>query len=122
VTFRPPEPDREYLALLTELPLRRFRDLGAFLLHTWRIQGQLRRTPGLMGYSLRARPLRRQFWTLSVWEGDDALRRFVGASPHAQVMAALQGKMGRTRFVRWRLRGADYPPPWPEALAKSDTA
>jgi len=121
VTFRAPEPDREYLALLTELPLRRFRDLGAFLLSSWRIQGQLRRTPGLLGYSLRAHTLQREFWTVSVWEDDAALHQFV-VSPHAHVMAALQGKMGQTRFARWSFRGAEYPPQWPEALAKQQTA
>jgi hypothetical protein len=122
VTLRPPDPEREYLALLTELPLKRFRDLGSFLRHAWRIQAQLRRTRGVLGYSLRAHILRRQFWTLSVWEGEAALRAFVVANPHAHVMTALQGKMGQTRFVRWRLQGAAYPPQWPDALAKQDPA
>ena len=56
VTFRRPDPDREYLALLSELPLKRFRDLGAFLRYTWRIQGQLRQTPGFLGYCLEDEP------------------------------------------------------------------
>src|SRR5688572_6850434 len=68
VTFRQPGPEREYLVLLTALPLKHLRDLGAFLLYTWRILGQLRQTPGLLGYSLLAHILQRQFWTLSVWE------------------------------------------------------
>ena len=33
-TFRQPDPERDYLVLLTVLPLKRFRDLGAFLLYT----------------------------------------------------------------------------------------
>jgi len=94
VTFRRPDPDREYLVLLSTLPLKRFRDLGVFLLYTWRIQSQLRRTPGLLGYSLLARVLRRQFWTLSVWEGEAALQQFVVENPHGQVMRALQQKLG----------------------------
>jgi hypothetical protein len=122
VTFHQPEPEREYLGLLTELPLKRFRDLGTFLRYTWRIQRQLRRTPGVLGYSLRARILTRQFWTLSVWEGDAALHQFVVAPTHAQVMTALQEKMGQTRFLRWSIRGADFPPRWREALAKRDPA
>jgi hypothetical protein len=52
VTFRQPDPEGEYLVLLSELPLRRCRDLGVFFLYTWRIQGQLQHTPGLLGYSL----------------------------------------------------------------------
>jgi Domain of unknown function (DUF3291) len=121
VTFHRPNSDREYLVLLTELPLKRFRDLGAFLLYTWRIQGQLRQTPGVFGYSLRARILTRQFWTLSVWEGDAALRQFVVANPHAQVMTALREKMDQTHFVRWSMRGSEFPPRWPEAVARRVT-
>jgi hypothetical protein len=122
VTCHRPDPDREYLVLLTELPLKRFRDVGAFLLYTWRIQRQLHRTPGLLGYSLRARIFKRQFWTLSVWAGEAALRQFVGANPHAQVMTALREKMDQTRFVRWNMRGAEFPPRWREALTRRGTA
>ena len=124
VTFRRPDPDREYLVLLSELPLKRFRDLGAFLLYTWRIQGQLRHTPGLIGYSLLARLRKRQlqFWTLSVWEGEAALRQFVIENPHGHVMIALREKMDQTRFVRWTMRGSEFPPRWREALTRRGTA
>ena len=121
VTFRRPDPAREYLVLLTALPLQRFRDLDAFLLHTWRIQRQLSRTPGLLGYSMLARILRRRFWTLSVWEGESALRQFVVTDPHKHVMSALRGKMGDTHFVRWSIRGSDFPPRWQEALARQES-
>jgi hypothetical protein len=122
VTFRRPDLEGEYLVLLSALPLKRFRDLGVFLLYTWRIQGQLRRTPGLLGYSLLARMLQWQFWTLSVWEGEAALQQFVVENPHGQVMRALQEKMGQTHFVRWSMRGSEFPPSWQEALARQDAA
>jgi len=122
VTCRQPDPNREYLALLSELPLKRFRDLGRFLLYTWRIQRQLRHTPARLGYLLRARLPTRQFWTLSVWEEEAALNQFVIESPHSHVMLALREKMGETRFVRWRLRGAEFPPQWEDAFARRDTA
>ena len=122
VTFRQPDPAREYLVLLSELPLKRWRDMGVFLLYTWRIQGQLRRAPGLLGYSLRAHILQRRFWTLSVWEGEAALQQFVVEPPHRHVMRALREKMEQTHFVRWRMRGAELPPRWPEALARRGAA
>ena len=118
VTFHRPEPAQEYLVLLTELPLKRWRDLGAFLLYTWRIQGQLRRTPGLLGYALRAHIRTRQFWTLSAWEGEAALHQFVVEQPHGHVMMALRGKMAQTHFVRWSMRGTAFPPLWQDAFAK----
>jgi quinol monooxygenase YgiN len=122
VTFRQPDPEREYLVLLTVLPLKHLRDLGAFLLYTWRILGQLRRTPGLLGYSLLAHILQRQFWTLSVWEDEAALQQFVVAYPHSHVMRALQEKMGQTCFVRWRIWGSEFPPRWQEALTRQGAA
>ena len=122
VTFRAPEPDREYLALLTELPLARFRDLGKFFLYTFRIDAQLKKTPGVVGYSLMAHVCRKRSWTLSVWEDEAALGKFVVQIPHAQVMSALAGKMKQTRFVRWSIRGSEYPLRWDDAFQKSDAA
>ncbi|SPF43715.1 putative integron gene cassette protein [Syntrophobacter sp. SbD1] len=117
-TFRQPDGDREYLVLLTELPLRWFRDLPGFFGHTLRIQSQLRSTSGVIGYSLLARVFRKRFWTLSVWEDEAALKAFVAQAPHLTAMRSLRGKMMNTRFIRWRIRGSEYPPKWPEALGR----
>ena len=122
VTVHRPDPTQEYLVLLTELPVMRWRDLGAFLLYTWRIQGQLRRTPGLLGYALRAHIHTRQFWTLSAWEGEAALQQFVVEQPHGHIMMALRGKMAQTHFVRWSMWGTTFPPRWQDAFAKRRAA
>ena len=100
VTFRQPDPGREYLVLLSELPLLRFRDLGAFVLYSGRIQGQLKGTPGVLGYSLLAHIHKKQFWTLSVWESESALQDFVVSPPHLHVMRSLRGKMGASSARR----------------------
>jgi hypothetical protein len=84
----PVEPEREYLALLTTLPLRSYGAMPRFLRFARQIQRQLRGAPGLLGYSVLARPWRKQFWTLSVWEGEQALMDFVNAVPHRSVEPA----------------------------------
>jgi quinol monooxygenase YgiN len=117
-----PDPDREYLALLSVLPLRRYTRVPAFLRDTARIAAQIERTPGVLGYSLHAQPLRARFRTLSVWESETALDAFVRASPHRQAMAALRPHMGPTRFVRWAIRGAAIPPTWAEARRREALA
>ncbi|MGH7680827.1 MAG: hypothetical protein ACRENN_02450 [Candidatus Eiseniibacteriota bacterium] len=119
-TFREPERSREYLALLSELPLKSFRHVGLFLHYSGLIQKQLRTVQGILGYSVAVRPLQKRFWTLSVWESEAALGQFVGAAPHSQVMDAMSGKMGKTRFVKWTIRGADCPPAWAAALERRD--
>jgi hypothetical protein len=77
-TFRPSDPGREYLALLSYLPLKHFRTVPRLVWYMFRIVRQFRGARGLIAYSLEAKPLRLQFWTLSVWEGEDVLREFVG--------------------------------------------
>ncbi len=113
-----PVPTREYVALLSELPLESFRALPAFLSYAWQIDAQLKRTPGLIGYSMKARLLRKMFWTLSVWESAAALKAFVEERPHEEVMEALRGKMRRTRFVQWRIAGFQCPPTWEHAFKR----
>ncbi|HEV3114401.1 MAG TPA: antibiotic biosynthesis monooxygenase [Candidatus Binataceae bacterium] len=112
----PVDPDREYLMLLSFLPLKTWGALPRFVLHTRRITGQLGRANGLIGYSLLARPLAKQFFTLSVWENEAALNAFVRASPHAATMAELMPHMGQTRFVKRPIKGSEIPPAWDYAL------
>jgi len=116
VTIRKPEPGREYIALLSFLPLKRLSALLEFLGYVRRIQAQLKQTPGVVGYSLYARPFQMKFWTLSVWESEAALMDFVDERPHSDVMTALQGKMGETRFIQWKMVGLQYPPSWHDAF------
>jgi quinol monooxygenase YgiN len=117
-TFYRPDDHQKYLVLLTELPLRRFRDLSGFMGYTFRIISQLKSTSGVVGYSFLGRFFQRRFRTLSVWEDEAALRAFVRQTPHLAAMKAMQGKMTKTRFIRWRIRGSEYPPRWSEALSR----
>jgi quinol monooxygenase YgiN len=75
----------------------------------------------LIGYSLRARPAAKQFWTLSAWEDEAALQAFVAAPPHLDIMKALAPYMGETRFRRWNVKGSELPLRWDDALRR-DTA
>lgn len=109
------ESDREYLALLTFLPLKSFRALPKFLKYNSQIERQLSESRGLVGYSVRVKLLKLNFWTLSVWEDEAALMDFVYRIPHSEVMQSLAPHMGQTKFVRWKLKGTEVPPSWDEA-------
>lgn len=121
-TLRAVKPERQYVVLLSYLPLKQHRHLPRFLLQTRRIIRQLRQSQGVMGYSLKAQLSAKRFWTLSVWESDLALQRFVQAQPHAATMSGLSGKMGKTEFVRWTARGVELSVSWPAALERWRTA
>lgn len=116
-----PIPDREYLFLISYLPLRRRRVLFKFMNYTSRIRAQLKETDGVVGYSLLAHVRRGDFWTLSVWESEQALGDFVRASPHAGVMSVLIPHMGKTKFLTWTARGDSVPPSWDDALQRLRT-
>ncbi len=119
ITFAPANSNREYLALLSYLPLTKYRMIPRFIRFSLQIQKQLRNTPGVIGYSLRAKPLRRNFWTLSAWEDEKSLMDFVKRLPHREVMQALAPHMGPTKFTQWKVSGASLPLRWAEAMQRS---
>jgi hypothetical protein len=114
-SFAAPESDREYTAMVSYLPVNKFRALPTFLRYTRQIQRQLAASEGLVGYSMNAHVFGKEFWTLSVWEGAEALRHFVHRSPHDETMTDLLPDMGRTAFVRWQAKGSSVPLDWSAA-------
>ena len=117
-SFSKISPEREYLALISYLPLKSFWKIPKFLGYTRAIQSQLNRSRGLVGYSLLAHPLSKRFWTLSVWEDENALMEFVRNGAHKQTMIGLRNHLGETKFVRWKVKGSTIPPTWKEALSR----
>ena len=111
-SFALPENDREYSALLTYLPLKRWRAIPKFMRYTSQIQRQLADSEGLIGYALDAKVLSRDFWTLSVWEDEASLRRFVQQNPHEKVMMDLLPHMGQTAFFPFKVDASSIPPDW----------
>ena len=107
-----PENDREYTALLTYLPLSKWRAIPKFVRYTSQIRRQLAGSEGLIGYALDANVLNRDFWTLSVWENEESLRRFVQRNPHGRVMTDLLPDMGQTEFLPFKVNGSSIPPDW----------
>ena len=112
------DPDREYRALVSFIKLKQYRTIPRFFRYSGEIQNQLSQTSGVIGYSLRAQLVRRQFWTLSVWDDEQALTAFVGTSPHARVIQDLRGRFGQTAFVRWSVKGAAVPLNWEDAVVR----
>src|SRR3989475_7089882 len=81
---------REYLALLSYLPMKGFRKMLTLQRQSGTIREQLTSTPGLVGYSFRAKLMSHRFWTLSIWEDERALMAFVGRDPHRTTLRILQ--------------------------------
>jgi hypothetical protein len=118
-TLAPADKNREYIALLSYLPLKKYRVIPRFIRFSFQIQKQLRATPGVIGYSLRAKVISRNFWTLSVWENEKALMEFVAKAPHGEAMKAMIPQMGPSITTRWKVNGSALPVSWEEAMKRS---
>jgi heme-degrading monooxygenase HmoA len=116
-----PDPRKEYLALLTFLPLKGYRGILTLMRRNRGVAAQLRETPGLVGFTFQAKFLGHRFWTLSAWEDEEALMAFVGKPPHRDTMSALGPYMAKTAFTRWRVKGAEIPLTWERALTRAAT-
>lgn len=117
-TLGAPEPNGDFVALLSYLPLKSYWRVVPFFFYTAQVIRQLASAQGMIGYSLLARPLSKRFWTLSAWENEEALRAFVQHPPHVNIMTALSPHMDKTRFVRWTVKGSDLPLGWNDALRR----
>jgi len=112
------EPDGEYVVLASSIPARRMSSTRRMFSGASAVRKQLEATEGVMGFSLLARPLKKQYATLSVWSDEPALAAFAEATPHGKLMADLSREMGPTKFVRWTMKGSDGKPTWREALKR----
>ena len=89
----------DFFCVATVLPIRRWQDVLPFLLLTRHIRKQLRASPGLVRYRVKAGWLRRRFWTLSVWRSKVAMQAFVRTGAHARAVG---------RFSEWAAPGAAF--------------
>jgi hypothetical protein len=63
-----------------------------------------------------AKPLRSNYWTLSVWRDREALLGFIRQAPHSEAMAELPQVFNGFKTDRWTVIGRDLPPSWDDAL------
>ncbi|MDQ1017063.1 DUF3291 domain-containing protein [Streptomyces afghaniensis] len=89
-----------------------------FLAGTPAVWRQVRRSPGVYGATLKAKPLKRTFWTLSAWESKAALQDFVRAGAHGPAARGLAPRMKDASFTTWQASSDDLPLSWPEAMRR----
>lgn len=115
-------PDEEYLVLASDIPARSYAATPALFRGARAVKRQLAEAPGLVGFSLLARPLRKQYASLSVWTDEAALAGFARSDAHGRLMEELRPAMAPTTFVRWTIDGSQGRPSWREALRRLSAA
>src|SRR5205814_1589239 len=102
--------ERTYRAILTYFQLPRDNAiLSAFQRLSGEIIKQLDATAGLVGYSLHASFATQQFWTLSVWDNEDAIAHFMKRAPHSSAMLQFEFDLLSSKFERWDVGGLSEP-------------
>jgi len=112
------EAGSEYFVMASHLPLTRLSATVRFFRGVAAVRRQLTSAEGLVGYTLRARPLARDYWTLSVWKDEEAMRAFMRTAPHVGLMSSLKPVMRPTKFVTWTVNGSAGRPEWADALTR----
>jgi Domain of unknown function (DUF3291) len=101
---------------LTRLRIRSMRFLPLFAFHTWRSLKQIKRAPGfLTGALLLDRSW--TFWTMTAWENEASMRRYMIAGSHKIAMTHLLEWCDEASVAHWTQPYAALPS-WAEADAR----
>lgn len=127
LTWNPPAAQRHpatCTVMASRFTLERRRSSLPFFLASLRIWRTVRSAPGCRSASIRAQPIAGVFWTLSVWDAANDLRRYSEGAGHAPHADRQRPRAAKSTFVFWdRTDGAL--PRWEEAkrrLAAADAA
>jgi hypothetical protein len=114
-TPNPATPGAQAYAMASRFQVASLADVPRFFLSSLAAWRQVRSAPGCLGASLVARPLRREFCTLSAWEDRDALYAFARTQPHRDIMTRLRPTMASSTFTFWEVGAGDLPLSWEDA-------
>jgi hypothetical protein len=105
----------EFMAIvsITRLRVRSWRYLVPFLFYALRSYRQARHSQGNLAASL-LRDSDRTFWTRTVWTTESAMKDFMLAGAHRQVMLRLLEWCNEAALVHWEQEN-DLEPTWQDA-------
>ncbi|MER7751367.1 DUF3291 domain-containing protein [Kitasatospora sp. NPDC097643] len=120
ITPNPAAPGTRAVVMASRFEVRSLADVPRFFAKSIAVWRQIGRTPGALGASLVAHPLRRTFYTLSAWESREALNAFAAAEPHRSVMTSLRDTTKESTFTFWQTPVKQLPITWTEAHRRLD--
>ncbi|WP_084514340.1 antibiotic biosynthesis monooxygenase [Nocardia acidivorans] len=85
--------------MASRLEVNSWRRAPGFLLASLRLWWQARRSPGVLGLTLKAEMVKGVFWTYSVWEDKAAIYAYAGSEPHKSTVARKRKVMRDATFV-----------------------
>jgi len=73
---------------------------------------QLPAASGLLGYAFKFELLGDKAWTITAWESEQALDRFVFTGMHRKALNQSEALLAESRFTRVTLPHSELPPDW----------
>jgi hypothetical protein len=122
ITVSRPDENAEVLVMASRFRVRGFRHVLPFFVDAMRVHAQMRKAEGVVGLSLVAHPLCREFATLSAWRNRVSLDAAVRAEPHRSVMARQRAAMADSVFRFWTVPADGVPLDWAEAQRRLASA
>jgi hypothetical protein len=101
------------LVSITRLRVRSWRYLLPFIVYAMRSSRQAKRAEGNLRVSL-LRDANNTYWTRTVWANEAAMKSFMLAGAHGEVMRKLLEWCDEAAVVHW-LQESDQQPSWQEA-------
>ncbi|MEU9061372.1 DUF3291 domain-containing protein [Streptomyces sp. NPDC048430] len=106
------------VVMASKLQVSSLLHVPRFFLLSLVVWKQVRSAPGVIGASLRAEPLKKTFWTLSAWSGQEALDTFSRSDPHKGIVGRLRKVMARSVFVFYPADRESLPAGWDDAVKR----
>lgn len=101
---------------LTRLRVRSVFFLPSFVLHTLRALAQVKKASGFQGGELLA-DRKWTFWTLTAWDSQESMRRYMTTGPHKVAMPRLLDWCDEASVVHWEQEDSTLPS-WTDADAR----
>ena len=98
---------------VTRLRTRAFWFLPWFITYIIRILRQVKRSPGFLQGALLA-DRKKTFWTMTVWDSEEEMRRFMTSGAHRGAMPHLLDWCDEASVVHW-MHSEEALPSWAEA-------
>jgi quinol monooxygenase YgiN len=115
----PADSGREYVAFTSRFFLKSPVRAVPFLARSLKIMKQTDKAPGIIGWSLGSNLLTLEFYTLSAWEDDAALKAFIKSADHGVALKQFEHDLRKKSiFVHYRVLGRDLPLTWPDAIER----
>ena len=105
-----------FLAAITHTRIAR-GETSAFSDHLKAIKLQQDSHEGFIGRSLRTRLTSRTRWTLTLWQDEDSMMRFVTEGAHLEAIAESATVIDGVRSAIWTIEDdEEFPPSWTDAM------